>query len=253
MPSNRRLRVLLYVAFALFFVVIYFTSDARQARSREFYEKTVEKINEKAQAQDTENADMGRKMSERLQEAENVAKGNADQKLPYQKPVGVAKTPSEEKAKETDAASGRKPVGVDNKKPWVTMEESAEEKKDEPTQEEREVEAELGSILKRSPIIIFSKSYCPFSQKAKDVLVSKYKIVPSPFVVELNEHPLGTQLQSALEKTTGRRTVPNVLVSGKSIGGGDDIVELDEKGELIELIRKMAGKRIMEANVREIS
>jgi glutaredoxin len=32
--------------------------------------------------------------------------------------------------------------------------------------------------------------------------------------------------------STGRRTVPNVLVSGKSIGGGDDIAALDQRDEL---------------------
>lgn len=35
------------------------------------------------------------------------------------------------------------------------------------TEEEHKVEVELDSILKKGPIIIFSKSYCPFSKKAK--------------------------------------------------------------------------------------
>jgi glutaredoxin len=38
-------------------------------------------------------------------------------------------------------------------------------------------------------VIIFSKSYCPFSAKAKRILVEKYSIVPAPFVVELDQHP----------------------------------------------------------------
>jgi hypothetical protein len=38
-----------------------------------------------------------------------------------------------------------------------------------------------------------------------------------------------------------------VLISGRSIGGGDDIAQLDQDGELIEKVRKMGGKRIMEA------
>jgi len=98
-------------------------------------------------------------------------------------------------------------------------------------------------------VIIFSKSYCPHSAKAKKILLEKYTIVPAPHVVELDTHPLGRGLQNALEKSTGRRTVPNVLVNGRSIGGGDDIQALDDSGGLAEKVKGMAGKRIMEAKL----
>lgn len=98
-------------------------------------------------------------------------------------------------------------------------------------------------------VIIFSKSYCPYSRKAKSILLEKYIIVPAPFVVELDNHPLGSQLQKHLEKSTGRRTVPNVLINGKSIGGGDDVEALDVKGELVDKVKGMGGKRIMEAKL----
>lgn len=96
-------------------------------------------------------------------------------------------------------------------------------------------------------VIIFSKSYCPYSAKAKRILLEKYTIVPTPYVVELDKHPLGPGLQAALEKSTGRRTVPNILVNGKSIGGGDDIEALDDSGGLLEKVTGMAGKRIVDA------
>lgn len=62
---------------------------------------------------------------------------------------------------------------------------------------------------------------------------------------------MGPALQAALEKSTGRRTVPNVLVNGRSIGGGDDIQVLDETSALIDKIKTMAGKRITEAKLTE--
>ncbi len=102
------------------------------------------------------------------------------------------------------------------------------------------------------PVIIFSKTYCPYSKKAKRILLEKLKIVPSPFVVELDEHPLGVGLQFALQKSTGRQTVPNVLINGKSIGGGDDIEDLEIKGTLVEKISSMGGKRIMEVGRRVV-
>lgn len=119
------------------------------------------------------------------------------------------------------------------------------------TQEQHNIEVELNSILKKGPIIVFSKSWCPYSKKAKSILLEKYSIVPAPYVVELNQHPLGAGLQSALEKSTGRRTVPNVLINGKSIGGGDDVETLDVSGELVNKVKTMGGKRIMEAKLAQ--
>ncbi|KAI5305731.1 hypothetical protein KEM56_003497 [Ascosphaera pollenicola] len=110
-----------------------------------------------------------------------------------------------------------------------------------------EIETEFQSILKRSPVIVFSKSYCPFSRKAKHIL-SKYTIVPAPHIVELDEHPLGGRLQVMIGKITGRATVPNILINGKSLGGGDDVEALHQKGTLAQSIRDMAGKRVVQVS-----
>ena len=98
-------------------------------------------------------------------------------------------------------------------------------------------------------VIVFSKSYCPHSKRAKSIL-TKYIIDPAPFVVELDQHPLGPGLQNRLAELTGRRTVPNVLVGAVSIGGGDDVAALDESGNLVSKIKELGGKKILkiEAN-----
>jgi glutaredoxin len=95
-------------------------------------------------------------------------------------------------------------------------------------------------------VIIFSKSYCPYSKKAKHILLEKYHIVPEPYVVELDQNPMGEQLQAFLHKSTGRRTVPNILLMGKSIGGGDDMQELDQTDTLVAKIKEIGGSRITE-------
>ncbi|KAL1643673.1 hypothetical protein SLS58_004688 [Diplodia intermedia] len=118
---------------------------------------------------------------------------------------------------------------------------------DDETQEEHEAELEINAILKKSPIIIFSKSYCPFSAKAKKILLEDYSIIPAPYVVELDQHPLGSAIQAQLKKSTNRSTVPNVLINGRSIGGGDDIETLHLNGKIEETVRSMGGKRITEA------
>lgn len=95
-------------------------------------------------------------------------------------------------------------------------------------------------------VIIFSKSYCPYSKKAKSILLGHYDITPPPFVVELDQHPIGPALQQLLKENTGRGTVPNILVNGKSIGGGDDMAALDQSDELASKLRQLGGKWLSE-------
>lgn len=100
-------------------------------------------------------------------------------------------------------------------------------------------------------VVIFSKSYCPHSARAKSIILDKYSVVPAPQVVELNLHPLGARLQEVLAESTGRRTVPNVLVNGKSVGGGDDVAALDKKGELAPTLKTLGGNWVTEVKTKE--
>lgn len=99
-------------------------------------------------------------------------------------------------------------------------------------------------------VIIFSKTWCPFSKRTKAIF-AKYTIIPAPFIVELDEHKLGAQLQLQLEKLTKRKTVPNILISGHSIGGGDEVGKLDMDAKLIEKINSLGGKRIVFVDVKK--
>ena len=56
--------------------------------------------------------------------------------------------------------------------------------------------------------------------------------------VELDTRKDGQEIQNELYALTGRRTVPNVFVGNKSIGGGDDTVALKHSGQLLELLKK---------------
>ncbi|KAI1004246.1 hypothetical protein K3495_g3966 [Podosphaera aphanis] len=135
-------------------------------------------------------------------------------------------------------------------KPWgglggeKTPLERAQDPIREETEEEHTIEQLLNAFLKKSPIIIFSKSYCPFSKQAKNILLERYIIEPAPLVVELDQHPLGDGIQDYLSDLTGRKTVPNILVNGFSIGGGDAIAEMDSKKSLMDKIVELGGKKI---------
>ncbi|KAF9614107.1 hypothetical protein IFM89_015369 [Coptis chinensis] len=82
-------------------------------------------------------------------------------------------------------------------------------------------------------IVIFSKSYCPYCRRAKAVFK---ELNQSPHIIELDERDDGWDLQDALSEVVGRRTVPQVFVNGKHIGGSDDTVEAFESGKLAELL-----------------
>lgn len=98
--------------------------------------------------------------------------------------------------------------------------------------------------MKKGPIVIFSKSYCPFSIAAKKLLLETYSIDPKPFVVEIDLHPHGPELQKHISSVSGRRTVPNIHIQGVSRGGADDFMDLEEEGTLVSKIKQWinAGK-----------
>lgn len=98
----------------------------------------------------------------------------------------------------------------------------------------------IQQLINKYPVMVFSKSYCPYSQKAKNVL-SKYNMGENYHVLELDQLSPSSKIdeyQDALGKLTGARTVPRVFINGKFIGGGDDTSALDQKGDLQRLLKE---------------
>ncbi|KAL9595135.1 MAG: hypothetical protein Q9219_006623 [cf. Caloplaca sp. 3 TL-2023] len=275
MPSTRRVKTIAAIAAFILCCILYYSNNADTISSADFYSRTVAAMEREASSSrsgahiqkhdsmshQAHQAATDGKVKEpppilpaKDQEREAVLVAPDDRSIkPDKDSKGLTGKKKYKGGEHWDVASGKQaPVGG---KKRLDDEESDEDegiKKGErkETEEEHEVEVELNSILRKGPIIVFSKSYCPYSKKAKNILLEKYTIVPTPYVVELDEHHLGPALQAALEKSTGRRTVPNVLINGKSIGGGDDVQKLDQEGELVAKVKSMGGKRIMEAKLR---
>ncbi|UNI15024.1 hypothetical protein JDV02_001597 [Purpureocillium takamizusanense] len=268
MPSPRRLRLVMLAAIVTVVLILFYSSglddSKKDTRSfQDFYHKTMDGMSSNKKSSppppgqavldsktgvraghipadtdgdgdvddDDRRASAGTK--ERLRQAEQKAKDLANEKSPL-KPdppsevVGKGNSADGQvKKKPADAGSG---VGKTKDAPL--------------SKEEQEMDAELNAILKKAPVIIFSKTYCPYSKRAKGILLEKYAITPAPYVVELDEHPKGRPLQDRLKHKTGRGTVPNVLIQGVSIGGSDEIVELDNADKLVARIRGLAGKGV---------
>ena len=275
MPSPRRIRLLTLAAVATCVMFFYYTSlspgrDLRESRTIEnFYHKTINAIdgartlgqpvvNTETGAKaghipadrdadgdvDEDDRQMAQQMTDRLKAAEQKAKDKANEKAarpdPPSKVIGVGSSrEGQVKAEVDEDVKG----SVQTKKGKKEGSNQVQEPVKAPG--EKEAEETLDSIMKRSPVIIFSKSYCPYSKRAKGLLLEKYNINPDPYVVELDKHPIGAQLQAELEQKTGRRTVPNILINGVSIGGSDEVVELDKGGKLIEKFQLYGKKHVV--------
>ena len=85
--------------------------------------------------------------------------------------------------------------------------------------------------------MVFSKSWCPYSQRAKKLLGAAHVQFG---VYELDLEPDGADLQGALAEMTKWATVPNIFINGKHFGGCDDIVEAKENGSLKKLLDSLA-------------
>ncbi|GLJ24674.1 hypothetical protein SUGI_0471860 [Cryptomeria japonica] len=97
-----------------------------------------------------------------------------------------------------------------------------------------EIQDSIKTEISQNPVVIYSKSWCPYCQEAKGLFRG---LGVKPFVVELDE--LGTgefQAQDALKALTGQSTVPNIFIGGKHIGGCSDTLELHQNGELASLL-----------------
>ena len=80
-------------------------------------------------------------------------------------------------------------------------------------------------------VIIYTKDYCPYCVRAKALLARK-KI---PFKeVDITNDP--NLVQEMVQKSGGRKTVPQIFINGESSGGSDDLHALDAAGKLDALL-----------------
>ncbi|HBO6812408.1 MULTISPECIES: glutaredoxin 3 [unclassified Pseudomonas] len=82
-----------------------------------------------------------------------------------------------------------------------------------------------------SDVIIYSTSTCPYCVRAKALLRSK-GIEPQEFNVESSP----SRFAEMLARSGGRRSVPQIFIDGRHVGGFDDLAALDRKGELLPLL-----------------
>ncbi len=80
-------------------------------------------------------------------------------------------------------------------------------------------------------IDIYTKFGCGYCMRAKRLLDSKG--------VAYTEHDItmgGPDREAMLERAPGARTVPQIFIGDRHVGGSDDLAALDRSGELATLL-----------------
>jgi glutaredoxin 3 len=80
-------------------------------------------------------------------------------------------------------------------------------------------------------IVMYSTTWCGYCQRARGLLQGKG--------VEFREIKVDEQPElrdTMIEKSGGRRTVPQIFIGERHVGGYDDLAALDRAGELDKLL-----------------
>ncbi|KAK2798380.1 hypothetical protein FQN51_007780 [Onygenales sp. PD_10] len=87
-------------------------------------------------------------------------------------------------------------------------------------------------IIANNNVVVFSKSYCPYCRATKQLLNDEGAQF---FSIELDQVDDGAAIQDALQEITNQRSVPNIFIDRKHIGGNSDLQA--RKAELPALLK----------------
>ncbi|MEP9349883.1 glutaredoxin 3 [Xanthobacter sp. KR7-225] len=81
------------------------------------------------------------------------------------------------------------------------------------------------------PIVIYTKSYCPYCHAAKELLRRK-----GWTFTEIDVTTDAEGQQDMARRAHGRTTVPQIFIGDAHVGGCDDLYALEEAGKLDSLM-----------------
>lgn len=77
------------------------------------------------------------------------------------------------------------------------------------------------------PVTVYTKSYCSYSARAKDLLRNKGVRYDEIDVTDEDD-----RFSEMTERSRGRTTTPQVFIDGEHVGGLRDLEKLDQQGDL---------------------
>jgi glutaredoxin 3 len=82
-----------------------------------------------------------------------------------------------------------------------------------------------------SEVVMYSTTWCGYCQRARGLLQRKGVDVRE---IKVDEDP--SQREVMVQKSGGRRTVPQIFIGERHVGGYDDLAALERAGELDKLL-----------------
>jgi glutaredoxin 3 len=82
-----------------------------------------------------------------------------------------------------------------------------------------------------SEVVVYSTGWCPYCDRAKALLGRKEVAFRE---IKVDDDP--AERDAMLKRSGGRRTVPQIFVGDRHVGGFDDLYALDKTGELDKLL-----------------
>jgi glutaredoxin 3 len=81
-----------------------------------------------------------------------------------------------------------------------------------------------------APVLIYASRYCGWCTRALAMLESK-GVAPAVVMVDVDRG-----VRRSMEERSGRRTVPQIFIGDRHVGGFDDLRALDAAGQLDALL-----------------
>jgi glutaredoxin 3 len=82
-----------------------------------------------------------------------------------------------------------------------------------------------------APVVMYSTAFCGYCQRARNLLERK-----GVSVQEIKVDEDARERETMLRRSGGRRTVPQIFIGERHVGGYDDLAALDRSGELDPLL-----------------
>ncbi|KAJ6021001.1 hypothetical protein N7540_006505 [Penicillium herquei] len=82
------------------------------------------------------------------------------------------------------------------------------------------------NLIDSNGVVVFSKSYCPYCTSTKKLL---NEVGAQYEILELDQDAEGAAIQDALQEITNQRSVPNIFIGQKHIGGNSDLQAIKAK------------------------
>ena len=83
-------------------------------------------------------------------------------------------------------------------------------------------------------VTMYATDWCPFCVRAEKLLVSKGANVKK---INVEDQP---DRRAEMVEMTGRRTVPQIFIGDRHVGGHDDLVALERAGDLDALLKNIS-------------